>query len=344
MRRAGNNGVSDPGPLERGAFVISIDTEMAWGEAHERPRPGSSDDGLAPTGGRTYEGERDAISSILDVFARYDIAATWAVVGHLFLDECHDNGSGPHPEIVHPDYDWIEGDWFDIDPCTSIRDHPSWYGSDIVDTILACPVAQEIGSHSFSHLIVDDPACTHEVFSSELAAATSVAADRGLELRSFVYPRNAIAQVERLAENGFRSYRGTRPSPSFAGRSAWQQRVLRSVDHVYPLGGSAAQPVRHASGVWNIPQSYYLFGPTPGRRLLPTFHRWRPIARLRQAARHRSLFHLWFHPHNVIAERGALDTLERICAAAARLRDAGRIDVVPMGALTAQLDASQRVA
>ena len=324
--------------LKRGAFVVSIDTELAWGEAHQR---GASAEpvgtGTSPAG-RTYDREREVIARILDILARHEIAATWAVVGHLFLAECHDNGAGPHPEIVRPNYSWLDGDWFDIDPCTSLSDHPSFYGRDIVDAILACPTPQEIGCHTFSHLIVDDPACTPEAFTSDLAAAAIVAAQLGVELRSFVYPRNLIAQVERLSEYGYRSYRGRQRSPSFAGRPAWQQRVLRMADRVYPLGGSAARPVLHASGVWNIPQSYYLFGPITSRRRLPTFHNRRPMARLRQAARHRSVFHMWFHPHNVIATAGALNTLEHIFVAAAELREAGRIDILTMGALAAQLD------
>ena len=65
----------------------------------------------------------------------------------------------------------------------------------------------------------------------------------------------------------------------------------------------------------------------------------RPVARLRQAARHRSLFHMWFHPYNVTAapER-SLAALDRICAAVARLHDAGELDVLTMGDLAARLD------
>ena len=119
--------------------------------------------------------------------------------------------------------------------------------------------------------------------------------------------------------------------------------MLRLADRIYPLRGSAAYPVQHVSGVWNIPQSYYLFGPNRSRWLLPSLHDRRPIARLHQAARHRSVFHLWFHPHNISAQSEAPATLERICAAAAKLRDAGRIDILPMGALGIKLDAAERV-
>lgn len=316
--------------LDRGACVISIDTELAWGEAHRR-------DGTQ--GQHRFDTEREVIAELLAMFARYEIAATWAVVGHLFLASCRDDGRGPHPDLVQPAYEWLAADWLAVDPCSTLDADPFWYGRDIIDAILACPVRQEIGSHSFTHVIVDDPACTPDVFSSELAAATRVAADREVELRSFVYPRNAIAQIPRLAEHGFRCYRGGRASEPFAGRPPWQRRVLSVFDRVRPLRGSAVQPVRTASDVWNVPQTY-LFAPSTGAlRLPPWLWSRRPVARLRQAVRHRSLFHLWFHPYNITAApEGALAALEHVCRAAARLRDAGDLAVVTMGQLVASLD------
>jgi peptidoglycan/xylan/chitin deacetylase (PgdA/CDA1 family) len=321
-----------PVPLERGAFVVSIDTELAWGEAHRR-------DGSQR--GHRFDAERPVIDAILDLFTRYRIAATWAIVGHLFLDACGDDGGDPHPDLVPPAYDWLDEGWLAVDPRSTIEAAPHWYGRDIVDAVLACPVPQEVGSHSFSHVIVDDPACTPEVFGSELAAAGRVAADRGVELRSFVYPRNSIGQIERLAEHGYRSYRGGRPAAPFAGRRGWQRRALTLVDKLRPLPGSATLPARHGSGVWNVPQTYLFAPATTGRRLPPALWARRPRARLRQAARDRSLFHLWFHPYNVTADpERALAALEVVCREAARLRDAGRLDVLTMGALADRLDSA----
>jgi peptidoglycan/xylan/chitin deacetylase (PgdA/CDA1 family) len=318
--------------LDRGAFVVSIDTELAWGEAHRR-------DGSA--GSHDFSAERAVIDGILAVFARHGIAATWALVGHLFLDGCERGPDGrAHPDLDRPDYAWLGGDWFDIDPCTGAAEDPYWYGPDIVAAIAACPVPQEIGSHSFSHVIVDDPACTPAVFASELERSRAVAAAAGVELRSFVYPRNAVAQVERLPEHGFRSYRGGRPTPAFAGMTGRRRQALTLLDKLHPLAGSAVHPAAHPSGVWNVPQTYLFAPATSGRRLPPALWVRRPLARLRQAARHRSLFHLWFHPYNVTVEpERALDALDRICAAAARRRDEGEIDVLTMGDLAARLDA-----
>jgi peptidoglycan/xylan/chitin deacetylase (PgdA/CDA1 family) len=318
--------------LDRGAFVITIDTEMAWGEAHKR-------DGSVA--GHRFDREREVVDRLLDVFARYELPATWAVVGHLFLDRCERGADGrPHPDLARPDYAWLGdgADWLDIDPCTSEDADPFHYGADMVRAIVDCPVHQEVGSHSFSHVIVDDPGCTPEVFAAELAQARAVAEPYGVDLRSFVYPRNAIAHLDTLAAGGFTSYRGGRATPAFAGMGPLPRKAARLVDKVVPLAGSAVHPVRDPSGLWNLPQTY-LFAPVTTRRQLPpALWARRPIGRLRQAARARSLFHLWFHPYNVTADPDrSIAALEHIARAAARLRDRGRLDTITMTDLATRL-------
>jgi hypothetical protein len=309
--------------LDRGACVVSVDTEMAWGAAHRRGEPPGD-----------YGGERDAILGVLATLERHGIGATWAIVGHLFLDRCD---TPPHPEVVRPDFAWLHGDWFDVDPCSTLAAAPDWYGRDVVGALRASTVPQEIGCHSFAHVMAGEPGCSREAFASDLAACRAVAAE---PLRAFVYPRNSVGHVDALAEAGFTAFRGRPPAP-FAGRPAPLRAALRVADRVRPLAGSAVRPDRHPSGVWDVPQTF-LLAPASRRAWLPV-GLWsrRPIARLRQAAREHSLFHLWFHPYNVTADpHRALEALDRICAEAARLRDAGRLDVVTMGELATSLGGS----
>jgi peptidoglycan/xylan/chitin deacetylase (PgdA/CDA1 family) len=320
-----------PVALARGAFVVSVDTEMAWGDAHRRHGPGS---------GHRFDDERRCVERALGVFERHGIAATWAVVGHLFLDHCTRGDDGrPHPDLARPAYPWLDGDdWFDIDPCTTLDEAPFHYGRDMVEQIRACAVPQEVACHGFSHVMIGDEGASAAVFDSELAASARAAGELAVTLRSFVYPRNSIGHVERLAAHGYVAYRGSRPVAPFAASAGWARPLLRAVDRVRPLAGSTARPARHASGVWNLPQTY-LFAPAEQRTRLPAAV-WarRPIARLRQAARHQGLFHLWLHPYNLTAAPDrSLDALDRICAEAARLRDGGRLEVATMGRLADQL-------
>jgi peptidoglycan/xylan/chitin deacetylase (PgdA/CDA1 family) len=322
---------TDRPALDKGVFVISIDTELAWSVVH---RGAVSPEHLGPD---RVAAEREIVRDLLDLFEQHDIKATWATVGHLFLGECRAVGGLKHPEILRPDYEWFDGDWFDLDPSTNVSEDPMWYGPDIVQMIRAARPSQEVGSHSFSHLIVGDPGCSAAAFASDLKACQEVAAGGGIRLRSFVYPRNTIGHLEVLADNGFTSYRGLRPA-TFPEMSGFSRRAARLADRVRPMAGSIVMPQR-VGRLWNLPATN-LYAPFDRARYLP-FRSWitQHIRRLDQASEHRSLFHLWFHPHNLLDNPArALGGLQRILSRVDDLRRSGTIDNMTMGELTRHLE------
>ncbi len=305
----------------RAQFVVSIDLEMSWGAVHHG-RPHND----AP-----YRREREIVRDVLAAMDRHGISATWAIVGHLFLESCAPVDGVPHPDVVRPEYPWLEGDWYDLDPGRSVAVAPTWYGPDLVTAIRECITPQEIGSHAFGHLIAGEPGCSAEAFASDVAAARAVAADRGTELRSFVFPRNSIGHLDLLAASGFVAYRGATPL-RFAERPDWQRRLLTAVDTVWPLAASAVRPQVEGPLV-NIPHTY-MFNPDSSTAERLGTGTWVRLMRrrLRHAVRTTSLFHLWFHTHNLAnrperAEAG----LEAVFAEARRLIDAGRMENLTMG-------------
>lgn len=318
-------------PLPVAAFLVSIDTEMAWGVHDEGP---DAVRGLGPS--RALD-EREIIGSLLGAFQRHRIPATWAVVGHLFLDSCRWTAGRTHHELVRPDYEWYDGDWLALDPASDIDTDPLWYGTDIVEMIKSALPEQEIGSHSFSHLIAGDPGCSVAAFASDLAACEAAASGRGVTLNSFVFARNSIGHVEVLAAHGYNSYRGHRPT-AFAHRGPIAGMAARAIDRLSPRAGSAVFPER-VGALWNLPATNF-YGPWRRRRWLP-FGSWvdRQIRRLEIAARTRSLYHLWFHPQDLLVDTDlALRGLEQILERAASLRDQGVLQTLTMGQLAASLD------
>ncbi len=305
--------------LDRGAFVISIDTEMAWGLNHRRSET------------YRYDREREDLDRLLDLFDRHDVPATWAIVGHLMLDGCAPVDGVKHPEIVRPAYDWYQGDWFDDDPCTTATEAPLWYAPELVGKITDRPAAHEIATHGFSHIVAGDPGCSRETFDSEIVAAKAAAEARGITLRSIVHPRNRIGHLDVLRDHGIVAYRGKRQVEP--GGSA----IDRVVDRTIGSERTVVRPIAE-DGLWNLPATI-MFDVDARPR---TWQLWiRQVERrLDQAVRARSLFHLWFHPHNLRDHpEAAFRALDRICAAAARHRSAGRLDTVTMGGLTDRLGA-----
>lgn len=321
--------------LERGAFVLSIDTELAWGGLHSlayRTRQG------------LYEGARDTIGRLLELLDHYEISATWAVVGHLFLRQCRVKDGVKHPEVVRPTYDWFAGDWFDADPCTDLESDPIWYGPDIVQRILGCKALQEIGCHGFSHMIVGDPGCSRECFDSELKACVEQADRLNLNMTSFVFPRNSVGHLGILAENGFNSFRGPAPAwfarfPGLAGRLA------RLIDSLLPLPPPVTVP-RWDGTIWELPASYFYPHRDSWAKLIPPSLAVRKSKLgLAKAVRETSVFHLWFHPFNLATDPDVLlQGLETIFAQVHKLKNAGELNNPTMGDLTASLQPARQIA
>jgi glycosyltransferase involved in cell wall biosynthesis/peptidoglycan/xylan/chitin deacetylase (PgdA/CDA1 family) len=315
--------------LDAGAFLLSLDTELAWGSV-----PGGTYRERAPL----FERTRPVVRRLLDLMESYEIRATWAVVGHLFLEACAPVGGRKHPEVVRPDYDWFEGDWFAADPCTSWREAPAWYAPDLVDMVLASGEGMEIGCHTFSHVLAGDPSCGREAFESELDACLEVAGRRGLELRSFVYPRNEIGHLASLRDRGFRCYRGSaRPDRTRAPGALGK--VARGVQWTTPLPPLTARPER-TKGLWNLPATtFYLHRDGPARRIPVGMRVWRARKGIEEAIAEKSLFHLYFHPFNLATDPdGLLGGLEEIFREVADRRARGEIRNPTMGSLAAELD------
>jgi hypothetical protein len=317
--------------LDTAAFVVSIDAELAWG-IHDQGR--GAVEALAPD---RAQHERSVVRSVLELLERHDVPATWAVVGHLFLGSCRRRDGRIHPGVIRPAYDWHDGDWFALDPGSDLGSDPLWYGSDVIDMIRRAHPTHEIGSHSFSHLVAGDPGCSEEVFESDLAACVDVAGATDLELRSYVFSKNSIGHLGVLERHGFVAYRGDRPRP-FAAVGGIRGSVMRAIDRLGPRAGSAVFPER-VGGLWNIPATNF-YGPTARGDRTP-FVIWvrRQVQRLELAGRTRSLYHLWFHPQDLLGDVDrALSGLDRILERAAALRRRGTMRTITMSRLAASLD------
>src|SRR5687767_151845 len=164
---------------ERGIFTISLDFELIWGTLDKRGPYGFK---------RVCEVERKyVIDRLLDLFVKFRIPATWCVVGHLMLDHCTCENGVKHKSIFPPNHSWCK-DWFAHDPCGDEKSFPLFYARSLVEKIRDCVVPQEIGSHSFSHVIFGDSGCSVETARSELAASVQAAQELNIELQSFVFP------------------------------------------------------------------------------------------------------------------------------------------------------------
>lgn len=311
--------------LERGAFTLSLDFELIWG----------TQDLAGPNAFRQaclFERKR-IIDDLLTLLHEFEISATWCTVGHLFLDSC----DGTHAELRRPTHAWRREDWFHHDPGGKEGEESVFLGKSLVQKILACPTKQEIGFHSFSHVIWGDPGCSQQVAESEMKACLQASAWTGERASSFVFPRNRVGHLSVLAANGIRVFRG--PGPRWYERDE-NPGALGRLAHLLEVAAATPAPTVlpevTPEGLVNLPGSM-IYLPAHGiRGMIPVGRRVRrAIGGLDHAAEQRRVFHLWFHPTNLadhypLMMAGLRTVFDRVRS----LRNSGRLDARPMGSFT----------
>jgi peptidoglycan/xylan/chitin deacetylase (PgdA/CDA1 family) len=283
-----------------GLFILSLDTEIAWG----------TDAPLLPTYAACFEAYPALLRRLLDLLDAYTIPATWAIVGQLLLAE----GT--------PDAD--------------SRQPPHWYHAPyVLDWIRNARTPHEIGTHTYRHIYARHAEVTRAVWDADLMEVAALHQRLGLPLRSIVFPRNQIAYLDSLPQHGIIAYRGiegNRPQE----RRGWRHLLQRSLPlppPTYPLNS-----LRTTDSLVNLPASQFLLDYKGVRRMIPTASRVREAQiGLQRAAEQEHLYHLWFHPFNLGTHPQMFTALEAILRQAVAYREQGTLQVMTMQQAAAHL-------
>lgn len=285
----------DTRPLP-GAMVISLDFELHWGVRDSRSADGDYRPALLAA--------REAVVATLQLFAEYNIAATWATVGFLFARD-RDSLEAHWPDD-RPSYHNRSLDAYAERVGADEREDPLHYAPSLINQIGQTP-RQEIGTHTFSHYFCSEPGATPSTFRADLRAAKQIALESGVTLRSIVFPRNQAAadflQVARA--EGIENYRGNPTSRNWAvergaqGRE-FSRRVGRMLEAYLPICDHtfAWDEILESDGLANVRASQILRPYRPRLAALEPLKLRQIASNLRYAARQQRLFHLWWHPHN----------------------------------------------
>lgn len=297
-------------------FIISLDVELLWGYVME---PKSKVISMLQNDTRKGRG---AVESLLAIFEKYNVPATWAIVGHLFLDHCKKENGIPHKGIPR-----FKDDWYSEDTCSNIGEAPLYYGRDIVESIISSPVKHEIALHSFSHVPFSE--CSHEVAEAEVKEGIKTARELGVPLKSFVFPGDNIGHIDVLRENGFRIYRGKELVRLDRSQITWHWITDMVAGRIL---APPAQP-KWVDGIWEIPSSMpFCDAPFLQFTLLP-----RARLGIQRAIRSNKVFHIWLHPHNLVAYPSLVKRLDSLLSFVARRRDEDKLQVMTMGELAGYL-------
>lgn len=276
--------------------VISLDLELSWGTFDL-----AFDENVRAMARWTHD---VGAPRLLNLLTSNGLSATWAIVGAMMGSRLPDVSRLPgvrYPHFAKP--------WF----CYVPRDgdessHPEWFGASLVETIRRATPAQEIGFHSFSHVPFGTRGMTRDRAIAEYENCAVIGRRMGIQTTSFVFPRNLVAYTRELREAGFACFRDADEVPM-----QFTNEKLNSLGMVLAdfLGMSpcVVEP-KIRDGLVAIPGSLMIRYVAGWRKYIPDASR---LLRLRKGLdrvrRRGGVFHVWFHPENLYAERPRLENV-----------------------------------
>lgn len=319
-----------------GALIITLDFELYWGVFGGKTLANYKNNLL---------GVRQVIPKLLDLFAEYDIHATWATVGFLFFESRQELLAALPQE--RPNYE-------DKKNCPYIhmehvgeneQQDPFHFAPSLIKAILAYH-NQEIGSHTFSHYFCLENGQGPKAFREDLQAAMQAAGKFDVTLETMVFPKNQINKdyLPIMKEMGIKAYRGNELSWIYRARSDEEEnnfrRMIRGLDSLVNVSGHNAyrREVIKQQFPFNIPSSRFLRPYANKLEVVDPLKIERILSGLTYAAKNGLVYHLWWHPHNFgINQTENLSYVRKILNHFRKLKDLYGIESMSMRDLSAEL-------
>jgi hypothetical protein len=276
--------------------VISLDLELSWGTFDLL-----FDDHLVEMGQWTHD---IGVPKLLNYFTRNGLSATWAMVGAITCPTLPDVSGLPEVNYRH-----FSKPWFSYVPKEGDEStHPEWFGASLVEMIRSAYPKQEIGFHSFSHVLFGCPGMTRKRAIAEYRYCAQIAQQLGIRAPCFVFPRNLVAYLADLRDAGFACFRDVDELPvRFANHT------LTSVGSVLADFAGLAPSLIEPSlkeGMVSIPGSLLIRCAAGWRKYIPDSSRLRRLRKgLERVRRSGGVFHVWFHPEGLYAEWPRLENV-----------------------------------
>lgn len=281
-------------PEQKGAFAISLDFELYWGVRDKRSIQQYKNN---------LQGVHEAIPQLLHLFEKYNIHATWAIVGFLFYKNIKELKIDIPNSL--PNYLNEKLSPYKQMNQLSMIDPDFLFASELINQIIALP-GQEIGSHTFSHYYCLESGQSIDDFYEDLIASKKIAARNNIEIKSLVFPRNQwnSKYLSVLNMLNIKCFRGNEIGWMYRASKDESQhnfkRAFRLLDAYFNISGHNVYNFEECikEKPYNFPSSRYL---RPYSKSLSFFDKWK-LNRIKRsmtyAAKNNRIFHLWWHPHN----------------------------------------------
>ena len=277
--------------MSKGIFTISLDFELFWGVRDHR---------TLENYGENIRNVHQVVPRLLELFSKYNVHCTWATVGFLFFNEKKEMMS--YLPVQRPTYEKK-----DYDPYPYLEQNELekiyHFAPALIEQIRRTP-GQEIGTHTFSHFYTLEKNTTIGQFQSDLRAAIAIAKEKGIEIKSIVFPRNQYSDehIKACLEEGIKIYRGNALSGVYKPTSRENEKLFRKgtrfADAYINITGHHCHAIPAVSEIINLPASRFLRPYDPKFKMFDGLKLRRIKQGIKFAAKHGLIYQLWWHPHN----------------------------------------------
>ena len=277
--------------MSKGIFTISLDFELFWGVRDHR---------TLESYGENIRNVHHVVPRLLELFSKYNVHCTWATVGLLFFNEKKEMISWLPAE--RPTYKKKE-----YDPYPYLEQNELekiYHFAPAVIEQIKRTAGQEIGTHTFSHFYTLERDTTIGQFQSDLRAAIAIANEKGIEIKSIVFPRNQYSDdhIGACLDEGIKIYRGNELSGVYKPISRENENLFRKgtrfADTYFNMTGHHCHAIPAASEIINVPASRFLRPYNPTFKMFDGLKLRRIKQGIKFAGKHGLIYHLWWHPHN----------------------------------------------
>lgn len=282
---------------QKGSLVISLDFELYWGLLD------------LPNSSKFREhvgGVHEALPAMLELFSKYNVRVTVATVGLIF---CKDKQEvSMYAPTQKPTYENLSLSNYENGYIESIRTETQhlYFAPQLIE-LLQQYSNIEIGTHTFGHYYCWEKGQTVEQFEADIMAAIRIAKDRGIDIKSVVFPRNNVSQnyLDTCVKHNILAYRGNAPvyfeqKKTFIGTTI--QRVARLIDTYVNLSRGknlvAYADLNRTHGAVDIPGCRFFRAYRPHSPILEKLKIHRIKEEMRSAAKQNKIYHIWWHPLN----------------------------------------------
>lgn len=280
-----------------GSFVLSLDFEMMWGIIDV--------DLPEQYGVSNIRQVRQVIPQLIDMFNRYQVKSTFATVGLIFCKDKED-AIASIPEKV-PSYDNPLLSPYNENYIAEIKDEYKdlYFAPELIEKLKESPNV-EVGTHTFCHYYCWAKGQTNQQFEMDIVQACKTAEERGLTLRSIVFPRNEVEHnsLRICADHGITVYRGN-AKKFYAQKNNkiadYFQRFCRLLNTYVKIGGHSVikySEIDTNARCINIPATRFLRPYSPRLKRFEGLRLKLIKDEMEYAAKNNALYHLWWHPHN----------------------------------------------